>query len=376
MLIAEIRKKLADLEDIDPEEGNVLEQLKAILKETKEDLLTSDVFGALKYLPRIPYLSTVLRTIADRNPHSEKFRKVISKLGNNIESLNFDFWPSIPTPTGLPGAITEPDVQISGTDLLIFFEAKLYSQFGELQIERELAAGLEFSGQKEFFLVLVTLNTSIPTISSEGRRVNILSYLKNVSPSSKIKKNIANQLRSNFDRVLYISWHSVLSALYLANEQHATLNDVKFEEIRRCTDIIEDLKLLMLMRNIQPFNGFAFIAKGAESLHIDFPILFDTQLDQRLSFSAIKWENIPWLNKFIPLPKSGYYVFHRVKPYQQRRINFPKIVLNMPYKKDLTTVTPWIYDKKKDKNVINLQNILTKRDTENLSITQFLWRKK
>ena len=48
MLIAEIRRKLADLEDIDPEEGDVVEQLQILLKETKEDLLTSDVFGLLK----------------------------------------------------------------------------------------------------------------------------------------------------------------------------------------------------------------------------------------------------------------------------------------------------------------------------------------
>ena len=55
MLIAEIRRKLADLEDIDPEEGHVVDQVRTLLRETKEDLLTADVFGMLKYLPRVPY---------------------------------------------------------------------------------------------------------------------------------------------------------------------------------------------------------------------------------------------------------------------------------------------------------------------------------
>ena len=113
MLIAEIRRKLIALEDIDPEEGDVVEQLQTLLKETKEDLLTSDVFGSLKYLPRIPYLQTLLNTIGDRNPHAESFKQCIQKVGGDIESFDFHFWPSFPTPMGLTGTTTEPDIQIS-----------------------------------------------------------------------------------------------------------------------------------------------------------------------------------------------------------------------------------------------------------------------
>ena len=220
MLIAEIRRKLIDLEDLDPEEGDVLAQLRTMLKETREDLLTSDVFGSLKYLPRNPYLNVVLNAIAERNPHSVHFKKVIEKLGSKVESFNFHFWPSYPTPTGFSATRTEPDVQISDSEILIFIEAKLHSTFGELQIERELSVGLEQSKSREFFLILVTLSTTVPSISVEGHRLNVLDYLKNLSQSSKIPEHIANQFKSNFDRVLYISWHAVLSALYTANSQH------------------------------------------------------------------------------------------------------------------------------------------------------------
>ena len=81
MLIAEIRRKLVDLEDIDPEDFDVVGQIRAILRETKEDLLTSDVFGALKYLPRVPYLDAVLRAIVRRNPHCLTFEECVLESG-------------------------------------------------------------------------------------------------------------------------------------------------------------------------------------------------------------------------------------------------------------------------------------------------------
>ena len=63
VLIAEIRRKLLDLETLAPDELTP-QRIKDLLRETKEDLLTADVFGALKYLPRDPYLSSVLQELA------------------------------------------------------------------------------------------------------------------------------------------------------------------------------------------------------------------------------------------------------------------------------------------------------------------------
>lgn len=52
MLIAEIRRKLPDIEDIDAHGPDAIAQVRSLLRETKEDLLTADVFGVLKYFPR------------------------------------------------------------------------------------------------------------------------------------------------------------------------------------------------------------------------------------------------------------------------------------------------------------------------------------
>ena len=195
MLIAEIRRKLADLEEIDPEESDSVEKVRLMLKETSEDLLTADVFGAIKYLPRIPYLQEVLRSIAENNPQAKKYRNHINFLSEYIETLKFVFWPSYPTPVGLPGSTTEPDLEISDTNILLFFEAKLHSGFGEFQIERELAVGLQQSKGREFFLVLVTAGMSPPRIRRQGQRLKMTDYIMSISASSVVSKDIPDLLK-------------------------------------------------------------------------------------------------------------------------------------------------------------------------------------
>ena len=87
MLIAEIRRKLRDLEDIDAD--------------TKEDVLTADVFGVLKYLPRVPYLRFVMEEIAQQNPTAEEFLEHVDTLIDSLLDVKFHFWPTYPTPARL-----------------------------------------------------------------------------------------------------------------------------------------------------------------------------------------------------------------------------------------------------------------------------------
>jgi hypothetical protein len=149
MLIAELRGKLFKIEELDPEDPKSIVNLRGLLKETKEDLLTADVFGALKYLPRVPYLESVLIEIANRNRDSIAYKKVLPKLIGEIHQLKFKFWPTFPTPPIFhtpedeKSGSTEPDVEISGPRTLILFESKLHSAFGEHQVERELAVAME-----------------------------------------------------------------------------------------------------------------------------------------------------------------------------------------------------------------------------------------
>lgn len=125
------------------------------MSSAKEDLLTADVFGVLKYLPRQPYLASVLQAVADRAPAGREFRSW-SRGAMDLASWSFAFWPSYPTPAAVAGASVEPDVALHGREGLIFVEAKLHSNFGVQQIEKQLLTGLEQAGEQPFYLILIT----------------------------------------------------------------------------------------------------------------------------------------------------------------------------------------------------------------------------
>jgi hypothetical protein len=162
MLIAELRRKLSDLNEVDASAPDAIERVKKLLRETKEDLLTADVFGILKYLPRFPYLEAVIDMIAERNQSAEEFRRHRSALIERLRDVQFRFWPEHPTPNGISAGRTEPDLEITSPVSFILVEAKLHSGFGKLQVERELAVALEQCEEREAFLLLVTRSSDQP----------------------------------------------------------------------------------------------------------------------------------------------------------------------------------------------------------------------
>ena len=301
MLIAEIRRKLADLEKIDPEESDSVEKVRLMLRETSEDLLTADVFGAIKYLPRIPYLQKILHSIAEKNPQAEKYKNHINLLSEYIDTLKFVFWPSYPTPVGLPGSTTEPDLEISDTNILLFFEAKLHSGFGEFQIERELAVGLQQSKGREFFLVLVTAGMSPPRIRRQGQRLKMTDYIKSISSSSVVSKDITDLLKKNADRVLWISWQGIISALDKAFKNHTHMCELPPAEESRAPDILEDLTELMVMRGIQPLKGFSYIVERISDINIQGSFLPWIKPISTFAFRGFRWHTSPNLSILKPL---------------------------------------------------------------------------
>lgn len=256
MLIAEIRRKLLDVDDLGEDDGGVTDQVRQLLASTKEDLLTADVFGALKYLPRHPYLTNVLGTIAARNGQSKTFARWLEGLAIEADHLKFSFWPTYPNPAGLDGYRTEPDVEIANSRSLLFFEAKLYSGFGLGQIERQLLIGLEQARGREFFLVLVTPGTRPPRIRSPIGRLRVHDYLRRLSELKTIPRGLADQAAANAERVVWISWQTITGTLQKTRRISHTDNNAG--EFDRCIgDIVDDLSALMAMRQLQPFHGLA-----------------------------------------------------------------------------------------------------------------------
>ncbi|NQV01349.1 MAG: hypothetical protein HQ542_01790, partial [Bacteroidia bacterium] len=261
------------------------------------------------YLPRVPYLKAILHSIAIRNPDAIGFKKCVWESGLDIESLKFRFWPSYATPVGLPGSSTEPDVQLSGSKILVFFEAKLHSGFGELQIERELAVGLKESGNREFFLVVVTPGISHPRIRYRGRKLKIGEYLHALSSTPEISKSILDQLSENADRILWISWHSIVSSLNSTHQQHRNMVGITSAEMRRTWDIIGDLNELMLMRGIQPFNGFSHIVQQGPTVRTNKAFLPGIPAPLVLE-KRLRLDSLPGLLGLKPLPEKNVIFYH------------------------------------------------------------------
>lgn len=257
MLIAEIRRKLASIDELDPDDPESLDQLRGLLRESQEDLLTADIFGALKYLPRRPYLETMLATLVERNPASCELRDAWPQLQVGVQNLEFRFWPSYPTPAGLSDGWTEPDVQLADERTLLLFEAKLNSAFGDRQLERELALAATEARGREFFLVLVTPGSRPPRFRIGARRFHAADYLAAVADSDELPAAARPLLASHRHRVLWISWETIYSSLQQALRGHRQQTEAQGESAARAADLLSDLDALMHMRQIQPFTGLA-----------------------------------------------------------------------------------------------------------------------
>ena len=235
MLVAELRRKLPDIGDIDPTAMNVVDQVRRLLSASKEDLLTSDVFGALKYLP-LTYLSAVMEQVAQRNPHSEPLTRHIPQLVAGLKTREFLFWPSYPTPLDIGAGSTEPDVVIRTENTFLIVEAKLGSGFGESQIERELGVALDHAGGREPFLLLVTKTLAPPR----------WGYSESATAAPT-----ASRLLQARNRVLWIDWAGLLAAIRLVR----TTASPSAESETDTNGLVDDLIAVTELRGIRPFFG-------------------------------------------------------------------------------------------------------------------------
>ena len=255
MLVAELRRKLPDVTDIDPKASDAVAQVRALLKESREDLLTSDVFGSMKYLPRRPYLESVLKLVAERNPRSLSFRQHLPALLAELDKMKFQFWHGYPTPAGFKeGGMTEPDVVLETSDTFLVIEAKLGSGVGTQQIERELAVALDQSGDsRQAFVLLVTTSLSVPHFGPKGKHWTFAQYLDARIADKHLADGLGERLKEAVDRVLWIDWAGILTALKAARSAIPSLVDAS--HALQGGDLVDDLLAVAEMRGIRLFEG-------------------------------------------------------------------------------------------------------------------------
>jgi hypothetical protein len=109
-----------------------------------EDILTSDVFGIMYYLPYDLLMSPFLEQVFHKNPNSA-FSIPAS------EPTHIHFWKSMTWPDSLPdlgrGSI-EPDVLIEWPDTLLMVEAKFISPTDPEELIREFLLGINEAGSE------------------------------------------------------------------------------------------------------------------------------------------------------------------------------------------------------------------------------------
>lgn len=308
MLTAEIRRKLLDLDQIEEPNGDPVEGLRRLLASTKEDLLTADVFGAIKYLPRVPYLTTLFQIILDRNPHAGDFDHYQADIATAPSGCRFDFWPSYRTAADLPGFVVEPDLVLTAPGMLMFVEAKLHSSFGSQQIERELLTGLDEARGREFFLLIVTPGTRPPRLRCDGNAHAVRDYLHKVAETGQLSERRRQQIREHAGRVLWINWQAIVAALDAAQLQQ---RDGAGEAARCSSDMLADLRELMAMRHLLPFRG---IGRGVSHISTLRPVLLRPAPQVTHRFSGIMAVGRPGVDdlnawprgaRLMQLPSSG-----------------------------------------------------------------------
>jgi hypothetical protein len=191
--------------------------------QSSEDLLTSAVFGSLKYLPPAITAGILARSVS-LEPGSAP---------RPAPPFRWHFWPWWGT--------CEPDVVIEDDRALYLIEAKLYSDFGQetatvaRQLRREWTDGLRHSAScgKSLHLIAVTNHTTIP--------------------ADTLRRQLAGA-HADLSRVSWLSWTDI--GRYLRD---APCTD----EGRGCVD---DLLELLARMGLAPFDGFADALTEARAL--------------------------------------------------------------------------------------------------------------
>ena len=183
-------------------------------KETKrEDQLTGDVFGSLRYLP----FDCGMKPVMQNSVYPANLLHCLDNIQLNEWAQTIGFWGDCRYNN------TEPDVVIELANTVILIEVKLDSGLGENQLEREAHLLLEKYPHCDK-KILVVLG---PEVSS----ADIYEKYRDIIP--------------NTIAFGYITWQKVLTALkniHLSNPFHALM--------------IEDLSKLLIRKGFESFRGF------------------------------------------------------------------------------------------------------------------------
>ncbi len=265
MTVAEIRGKISS------SGSNISDRM--------EDLLTSDVFGPLRYLPFAEGLLPILSQA--QNYHSGKTLEI----GDSSSEVRFHFWPRLEK--------SEPDVLIECGDHLLMIEAKYMSgksgnfdEDEEQNGDNEVAASSdqlarEFQDLEQYdgnfskrSLLYVTAHRVLPKEDIESSH-KAISQIENAGYALSYREN-----------TYWLSWVKVHDTI----EKLSAKKGVSHHE----TWILKDIKCLLDRKGLRTFRGFMDIQEVTPTPREIF----------YLRLQEYDWSE---LTKVFPVPENVFY---------------------------------------------------------------------
>ncbi len=198
--------------------------------EESEDILTSNVFGFLKYADRKTYLKQFLQ-------------RVELKLGNeDLSQVEFQFWPTYPDGT-------EPDVVLISDQYYILIEAKKNAGFGSGEDDMSHQLAREYREGKK-------------AASSLGKEFILLTITADACFKQQKFKQVPFLLTEPC--FFWTNWQNVSTILQVVLEQESCVPDRLFAE---------DLLALLERKNLRGFNSFdrlSFPYRSAEKIFFEY----------------------------------------------------------------------------------------------------------
>jgi len=215
--------------------------------EGMEDVLTSSVFGLLKYLPD----QIACRLLAE-----------FAAIPLPQDSLQLELWPRHPTPPGFarPFATaqveepasrgdTEPDAVITAKDWLVLMEAKYRSPLDDAydQLGREFAVGYRLAQDagRRFRLLLVTAHTLQPTPGGRDLATGVQQVLSEASAG--LGDAAAEMIGAVPTSLHWTNWQQLYSILSKACGDQ----DIS-DSTRR---LLKDVCRLLELRALKPYDN-------------------------------------------------------------------------------------------------------------------------
>jgi len=200
-----------------------------------EDILTSDFFGTLDYLPRNPYLRDFISYVASMNPDIQT--PPIDDV--DWDSLKLIFWPRIYTDE----ENAEPDIVLISNKWILVVEVKLQSGLSDSQLWREYIVGRKIAEDN------AVSQDSVYCLVAARNRLDIATMFK-PTEAQKLNELVA--------RTSYLRWHEAVALIESWIKFGIGDRDLLPEHERMLTDLLQAMR----KRRAIAFSGYSFANVG------------------------------------------------------------------------------------------------------------------